>query len=80
MPLFLIPKQTANIIKSWKQVCPICNSIDEITSATEYDLTIADRQYYGEKIYGFDYSNARAISKRTKNICTNCGYVFNLDE
>ncbi len=75
---FLIPRQVTTWREYWKQVCPNCKSIEEIHVETDYDTTFENQEYSNEKIYGFSRSNP--IRRNISNICSNCGYVFNMVE
>ncbi len=71
--LFLIQRQ-ADYTTFWKQVCPNCTSIEELSETITYDTALNDRGYKDETIYGYDFSNPRNHKK--DNICKNCGHVF----
>lgn len=75
---FLIPRQITTWHQIWKQVCPNCKSIEEIHTETDYDTTIENQNYTDEEVYGFNRSSP--IKERIFNVCSNCGYVFKINE
>ncbi len=75
---FLIPRQITTWYEYWKQVCPNCKSIEELHIETDYDTVFEDQKHTVEKVYGFN--RMAPMRKEYFNICSNCGYVFSIDE
>ena len=48
----------------------------------ECTLQVADREYYDERIIGFDYLNRNSLKKENffDSICENCGHLFKMEK